>query len=387
MNRKYIYLDYNATTPMHNKVVKQMETHLSAYGNCSSEHELGEFNQRQLQGARQKIKCLLHIPSDEKLIFTSGSTESNNMLIQGVARYFMAQRKTVRFLSSAVEHPSVLNTFRFLSRHPSYNEYIKVEYVKLTKCGRVHQRHLRRSLVQRPPVALVSFMMVNHETGLIEHLHDLVRIIRESSPSTLIHSDMTQAMGKFPINIKALSVDACSFSAHKFYGPKGIGGLYMKSHINLEQLMFGGNQEYMCRPGTESVLLTTAMAKALEVSIQLLPHMKQYSQWKRKFYQRIKTFCPVHVISKCSRDYLPTTMSMAFPYSGKELSLHLSQHGIYVSRGAACKSKSKAGSNVLAALDLTDKQKQGVLRISMGFQTRWEDLERLLHEIESFCKR
>ena len=255
-----INLDNNATTFIDKRVIlKIKESMENVHGNPSSAHDLGKEASMRIEKSRELIMKELGITEDYgTLIFTSGATESNNIVILGLAETYEASKKC--FISTLIEHPCVLNAYRALQNKKFHN----IRYIKVDEYGLINKKSLETILKQHK-VLLASIIYANHEIGTIQEIKELARLCHKYN--TLIHIDATQAIGKIPVNLKNLEVDYASFSGHKFYGPKGIGGLFIKNTvIKPKQIIYGGNQEFFLRPGTQNVHAIEGMALALQLA-------------------------------------------------------------------------------------------------------------------------
>ncbi|RME27013.1 MAG: cysteine desulfurase, partial [Candidatus Zixiibacteriota bacterium] len=252
-----IYLDHNATTPVDPEVIEAMLPYLSEKsGNASSVHYAGRDAKVALENAREHIAELLNCDPAE-LVFTSGGTESDNMAVLGVARQLKSRRK--HLIVGAAEHHAVLEPAEFLHRHEDFD----LDILPVDAEGFASPETLRQLL--RDQTALVSVMYANNETGTIQDINALAKVAHEKG--ALFHTDAVQAVGKIPVDIRALDVDLLSLTAHKLYGPKGIGALFVRQGIKLQPLMFGGSHEKRRRPGTENVAGAVGLAKALEIAV------------------------------------------------------------------------------------------------------------------------
>lgn len=366
-----IYLDHNATTPMCKAAKKAVWEAMERIGNASSDHCLGKVAKKHLDEERDKMKTLLNVPARGELIFTSGSTESNNMVLQGVARSL--PRTT--FISTQVEHPSISNTLNMVA--DTYG--INVQYVRVDRTGRVDLNHLYHLLQYHGRVTLVTIIHTNHELGTVQDMDAIVALCHKAG--TLVHTDLTQSVGKRQIDLARMEVDAASFSAHKFYGPTGVGGLYLT--FKPKQLSHGGNQENQFRPGTENVPGIAGMRAALEHSLSMLTkeHAK-YETLREYFLTRLTEEKIPYQVNGHPTFRSPSTISIGLPgVDSKALVTHLSmKEKICVSRGSACKAASKSGSNVLKAIGLPDDV--GVLRIGMGHSTTEKHMQQLVQGIK-----
>jgi cysteine desulfurase len=347
-------------------------------GNPSSRHCMGNKSREVLEKSRRDIGQCLHVPPSH-VIFTSGATESINMFLLGRARLISLEDR-VRMITTDAEHPAVVNTFRHIDR----TMRPQIEVVVLpTKYGLVQKQDIYDLLGRKDRrVDLVSVSYVNHELGSV--LVDLAEIVGVCHRhGTLVHSDMTQAVGKLSIHLDEIGVDAISFSAHKFHGPMGVGCLIVRPEIQLQQLMFGGDQENKRRPGTQNVVGICGMALALQKSTH------DYSITKQRFIQFHQMIMEglrgVDFQLNASKHKISTTMSLSIAnVDAPQLVEYLSQHHICISLGTACKAYSKEGSNVIKSLHLPPKYANGTIRISFGETTTEEHVKTLIDGIVEY---
>ncbi len=377
-----INLDHNATTNVYKDVVKYMhKLYLDqSLGNPSSRHCMGGHSRKLLEDAREIVaKCLGVSPS--YVIFTSGATESINMFILGRARLITPDQR-VRFVTSNAEHPAVTNTFNYIQRtmHPQIEVCILP-----TKMGLMQLEDVRQVLGMKDrKVELVSVSYVNHELGsVLTRLRDISRMCHEVG--ALVHSDMTQAIGKMEVRLGELEVDAVSFSGHKFHGPMGVGCLVMRPEIKLEQLMFGGDQENKRRPGTENLVGICGMVTALQKSLHDYPiHRQKYIYFHQLLFESLASSSVPFRINACP-DKIATTISISIGHvEASKLVEFLNQKQICVSRGTACKAYSTGGSNVIKSLELPPEYANGTIRISLGENTSEQDIIALVQGIKEF---
>lgn len=364
-----IYLDYNATTPCDPRVLEAMLPFFKElFANPSSLHRPGQEVRRAVEKARSAIARFLGAREDE-IIFTSGGTESNNLAIRGVAQAL--RKKGTHLVTSAIEHHAVLNVFRALER-----EGFSVTYLSVDKYGVVHPEELRKAL--RPETTLVSIMHANNETGVIEPITELARIAHEGG--AVFHTDAVQTVGKIPVNVDALGVDLLSASAHKFYGPKGIGFLYIRKGTRILPQIFGGHHERGKRAGTENVPGIIGMAKALEIAEKEMgEEAHRVGMLRDRLEKELRESIPdIHIVSdRVPRLY--NTSLVLVPYvEGESLLLSLDFEGIHVSSGSACTSSSLEPSHVLLACGYPHELAHGSIRFSLGKWTREEEISRVV---------
>lgn len=380
---KRIYLDNAATTRMDDDVITVMHDVMqNVYGNASSTHGYGKAAKSLLEMARKNIARQLHA-LDGEIIFTSGGTEANNMILRSAVRDLQADV----VITSTIEHHAVLNTVNQLKK-----EYgITVDYVQLTKDGQVDLEHLTLLLKQYAgKKILVSLMFVNNELGTILPLKYVGDLCKEHG--ALFHSDTVQGIHHFPINVKEIPVDFMTASAHKFHGPKGVGFAYVKKDVGLHPLLFGGEQERGFRAGTEPVYSIVGMEKAFtnaiknrEADVRHLQEIKSY------FIRMLTNAFPDIVFNGSSADMelgSPTILNVRFPFAeekGKLLLFHLDLlGGIACSAGSACQSGSNKPSHVLEAILTLDELKRASLRFSFSKYTTKEEIEYTVKVLTDF---
>ncbi len=373
-----IYLDYNATTPVDPDVAAVVSSILSdIYGNPSSIHAEGRAARSVVEDARREVASLLRCSSEE-IVFTGGGSESNNLAIKGVAE---AHRdKGNHLVTSKVEHLSVLNAFTSLER-----KGWRVTYLDVDEKGRLDLDDLRAAV--RDETVLVSLVTANNETGVIFPIREAVSIVKEKG--AVFHTDAVQAVGKVDVDVDALDVDLLSIAAHKFYGPKGVGALFVRKGLTLEPLIHGGGQEMGRRSGTENVAAVAGFAKAAEMLKESLSaEAKRMEVLRRRLKRGIEetvddVFFPVD-----EEGTLTNTLSVGFRgLSGESLVISLDLEGIAVSAGSACSSGALEPSHVLLAMGLDDEMVKGTIRISLGRWTTEEEIKRFLEILPPLVNR
>lgn len=370
-----VYLDNNATTDVDPKVRTLMNLSLKQFcGNPSSAHTEGTSSRQTVETCRQACAQMLNCQPEE-MYFTSGATEANNIVLLGFIQKALQEGRRPRILCSPLEHVSVLNPLRH------YQHAIDLVECPVTQAphqphGSVDPEAVERLIVEHH-IELVTIALVNHEIGTVQS--DLQRIAQFAHRhGAFVHSDYTQAVGKFPV---LAELDAISFSAHKFYGPKGVGGLMLRQRArpHIHQIMFGGDQEMKLRPGTENVLGIVGLTAALELTLSRREQDQRHlDRLARRFFRGLKHHHVAHQINSASH----IALNVTFPESkltSDELIQKLSSHGICVSKGAACKSRTKHESYVLAAVGIVP---QGpTIRIGIGRFNRPSDLDTLVQTL------
>ena len=365
MNKR-VYLDYAATTYLRPEVLEAMLPYMGEiYGNPSSIHPFGQETRRALEQARVQIAGLL-MAKPEEIYFTSGGTESDNWAIRGIA----ANAAGKRIITSAIEHPAVLATCRTLAK-----QGLDVVELPVDSDGLVDLDALKKAL--EVETALVSIMAANNEIGTIEPIAQIGSIIKANSRA-YFHVDAVQAMGSIdPQLYKLPQVDMLSFSAHKFYGPQGIGGLYIKKGTRIAQMHTGGAQERGKRAGTSNVAGAVGMAKALELALLEQPsESKRLSALRDKLIARVLNEIEGAYLNGHKTMRLPGNANLRFDYiEGESLLMRLSMMGFAVSTGSACSSESLEPSHVLLAIGLAHEQAHGTCRLTLGKKTTEQDID------------
>lgn len=362
-----IYLDHNATTPMRPEVLEAMLPHLSGgCGNPSSVHRLGQEARKALEDAREEIAALLGAKPVE-IIFTSGGTESNNLALHGL------RTGHGELITSTVEHHSVLRVAERMVQSG-----VMVQDCPVNPQGLIKTEELARMIHAG---TLVSIQHANNETGVIQEIAALSRMAHDAG--ALFHTDACQSVGKIPVSFHALGIDALSFAAHKFYGPKGIGGLIVKTSVELEPVMSGGRQERGRRPGTENVAGAVGMARALRLAIEEMDSvMKQLAELRRRFIGEMHARFPQVVIHGDGAPVLENTVNAGFPgLEAQDIVMGLDLQGVMISAGAACDSGAIETSHVIRALGVPEDVAAGSVRFSFGRETTWGELEQALEAL------
>ncbi len=366
MNRR-IYLDYNASTPVDPRVIAGMSDKLSFYGNPSSIHEEGREARALVDEARVHVARLLNC-DHRRIVFTSGGTESNNLAILGTAR--ANREKGKHIITSAIEHSSVKNACEELSR-----EGFDVTFTKPSVDGIVNPERIQDAI--RDDTILITVMLANNEIGTIQSIPQICRIAKQQGIP--VHTDAVQAPGKIPVDVTELGADLISISAHKIYGPKGAGALYISESVSVSPLARGGSHEKGLRPGTEPVHSIHGFGVAAKLLFdeglpELLP--------MRCDLERGLLAAGMEIICKDS-PRLPNTVNFYAPdWPGESLIMAFDLEGIAVSNGSACSSGIIEASHVLLALGYNDRVARSVIRVSIGKFTRPEDLDDLLRVIQ-----
>lgn len=376
----YIYMDYAATTPIDFRVQKVMFEHLKkTYGNPSSIYRLGQQTKNIIDESRLKIAKALNA-SNKEIYFTSGGTESNNWAIQGVVNNQRKKNKNkdIHIITSQIEHKSVLSTCQSLEE-----KGISVTYVPVNEQGVISISGIKESI--RDNTVLISVMLANNETGVIQNIKEISEFIKDKE--IYLHTDAIQAVGKKSVDIKDLGVDLLSISAHKFYGPKGIGVLYIKKGTDIDPLIYGGGQERGLRPGTENIASIIGMTEALDIAISSISKRQERVQLLENYFIRaLKSNFEDVKFNGLVDNRLPGYINIGFKgLSNEALLMNLDMRGIYVSSGSACTSGSLKQSHVIKAMGVS--QGYGVLRFSLNHENTKGEIDRVIHDMKSIINQ
>lgn len=375
---KRIYLDYNATTPLHPEVLEAMLPFLKeVHGNPSSIHGFGQEARKGLDEAREKVAKLIGVSPGE-IVFTSGGTEADNLAIQGVA--FSLRHKGRHIITSSVEHHAVLRTCRYLE-----HEGFRVTYLPVDGLGQIDPDDVKHALT--PETILITLMHSNNEVGTIEPIEEVGKIA--ASHGILFHTDAVQSIGKVAVDARAISVDLLSMSGHKLYGPKGVGALYVRDGVKLSPLLYGGHHEGNRRAGTENLPGIVAFGKAAELALSSLGLRHEAMRTLRDyFWDRIREEIPrVHLHGHPDRR-LPNTLHVSFEsVSAESLLIQLDLSGIAASAGSACTSGAMEVSHVLTAMGVPRSIAQGGVRFSLGPETTREEIDHTVSVLKAIVNR
>lgn len=378
MNNKVIYLDNNATTPLHPEVLEAMMPYLKErYGNASSIHFKGREAKKGLEESRVMLGDALGTESVD-IVFTSGGTESDNFAIKGAA--FANKDKGNHIITSSVEHLAVGATCKYLESHG-----FKVTFLPVDKYGVVDLNALKDAIT--PKTILVSIMHANNEVGTIEPIEEIAKIVK--SKGIYLHTDAVQSFGKIPVDVEELGVDLLSLSAHKINGPKGVGLLYIRKGVKIDPVNHGGHHERSLRAGTENVPGIVGFAKAAQI---VKRHMKEEAERLRKLRDTLHKGLTdkldgVHLNGHPTQR-LPGTLNLSFQgIEGESLLINFDQKGICGSTGSACTAGSNEPSHVLVAMKVDPQLTQGSVRFSLGIFNTEEEIAYCIEEIPKIVKR
>ena len=378
MNDKVIYLDNNATAPLHPEVLEAMMPYLKEkYGNASSIHFKGREAKKGLEGSRTILGDALGTESVD-IIFTSGGTESDNFAIKGVA--FANKAKGNHIITSSIEHLAVGATCKYLESHG-----FKITFLPVDKYGVVDLNALKDAIT--PKTILVSIMHANNEVGTIQPIKEIVKIVK--AKGIYFHTDAVQSFGKIPVDVEELGVDLLSLSAHKINGPKGVGLIYVRKGVKIDPVNHGGHHERSLRAGTENVPGIVGFAKAAQIAKR---HMKEEPERLRKLRDMLHKGLTdklegVH-LNGHPTERLPGTLNLSFQgVEGESLLINFDQKGICGSTGSACTAGSNEPSHVLVAMKVDPQLAQGSVRFSLGIFNTEEEIAYCIEEIPKIVKR
>jgi cysteine desulfurase len=366
---RQVYLDHNATTPVLPEVLEVMlRYYREDFGNPSSVHRYGRRTRVAIDDTRDCVADMLGAPA-AAIFFSSGGTEANNTILKGVAAALQGHGR--HLVTSQIEHPAVLDTCAYLA-HQGYT----VTYVPVDEHGVVDPEAVREALTDE--TILVSIMYANNETGVIQPIADIARLVRQRG--ILMHTDAVQAFGKMPLRVDELEVDFLSFSGHKLYAPKGIGGWYARPGASLHPLLHGGHQERGIRAGTEHVAGIVALGKACAIAVSdMHQEWERQQQLQQRLEHGIREQIPEVRIQGAEAPRLPNTTNVAFAgVEGEALLMSLDLQGVALSTGSACSSGSLEPSHVLRAMGVPAAYLYGALRCSLGRGTTLADIAYVL---------
>lgn len=369
-----IYLDHTATTPIDPRVLESMQPCLGGlFGNASSVHSFGREAKSALERARSVIAAAVGAEPGE-IFFTSGGTESDNLAIMGAARAGRNHGKN-RVVATRAEHHAVIDPCDHLLR-----EGYDVRLLAVDGNGALRPSDAADSLAGT--TAIISVMHANNEVGTISDIRAIASLARERGVPC--HTDAVQTLGKTPVNVRDLGVDLMSLSAHKLYGPKGIGALYIRRGIEVESLLYGGGQERGRRPGTENVALAVGFARAVELALEMMDgESARLRRLRDDLEDRIVSAFPQVIVNGDRHNRLPHVLSISFdsgrlPLEGEMLVMNMDLAGIAVSSGSACTSGSVQPSHVMLAMGRDPDTARATLRFSFGMSNSEEDLDRVV---------
>ena len=375
---KRVYLDYAATTPTDPEVIKAMQPFLfDKFGNPSSIHSFGQEAKKALEDSRETVALFLGADASE-IVFTSGGTESNNFAIFGAA--FALEKKGNHIVTTAIEHHAVSEPAKFLEK-----KGFQVTSVGVDKNGLVSPEDIKKAITDK--TILISVMHANNEIGTIQPIAQIGKIAKEKG--IYFHTDAVQTVGHIPVNVNELNVDLLSLSAHKFYGPKGVGALYIRKGTRLERFLHGGDQEKGRRASTHNTPGIVGLAKAISLCKDKMEEEARFQTSLRdKLIKEIQNKISETYLNGHPQQRLPNNANVSIKYiEGESILLNLDMLGIAASTGSACTSTSLEPSHVLLAIGLSPEIAHGSLRLTLGRWTKEEDIDYLLEHLPGIVQK
>ena len=375
---KTVYLDYAATTPVHPDVLKAMLPYFNEYfGNPSTIYACGQTARGAMEEARESVAALIGCQPEE-IVFTGGGSEADNYAIKGTA--FASESKGKHIITSAIEHHAVLNTCKFLEERG-----FSVTYLPVDRYGLVDPDAVKKAIT--PGTILVSIMHANNEVGTIEPIEEISRITREAG--VLFHTDAVQTAGHIPVDVNELGADFLAMAAHKLYGPKGVGALYIRKGLNPVSFIHGGEQERGRRAGTENVAGIVGFGKAAELARkELSEEATRQTGLRDKFIAGLAGRLDHIRLNGHPTKRLPNNVNISVEYvEGESICLNLDLAGICASSGSACSTGSLEASHVLLAMDVPPEIARGSLRFTLGKWTTDEDIIRVFEVLTPIVAR
>lgn len=375
--KNIIYLDHAATTGVKEEVLKEMLPFFSIeFGNPSSLYTIGRKAKRAIEQARERVARAINAKPKE-IYFTGCGSESDNLAIKGIA--YGLKSKGNHIITSKIEHHAVLNSCKTLEQ-----EGFEVTYLNVDKDGLINLGELKNAITDK--TILITIMTANNEIGTIEPIEEIGKIAKANN--VYFHTDSVQAIGNLKIDVQKMNIDSLSMSAHKFYGPKGVGALYVKENIPFKKLQDGGHQEKNKRGGTENVAEIVGLGKAIELANKNLDEYNNKLLELREYYiSEIEKKIPDVKLNGHRTKRLAGNANMSFKgIHGGDLLLKLDEQGICVSTGSACSSGSTEPSHVLTSIGLGAEYLQGSLRVTFGNENTKEDVDYLIKNLEEIIK-
>ncbi|MCL2608495.1 MAG: cysteine desulfurase [Treponema sp.] len=378
-DERRVYADFNATTPLRPEVREAMIECLGVYGNASSMHTSGRDARKRVEEARDAVEKLIGA-GPKTVIFTSGGSESNNTVFNTMLRKALAGGGRNEIVTSGIEHPCVFNAAQHLQ-----GQGLKVTFLKVDGTGKIDMEELKRALNEK--TLLVSVMLANNEIGTVQDLAEISRLAKAAG--AWVHTDAVQAVGKIPVDVDALGVDYLTMSAHKIYGPKGVGGLYVRKGAPLVPFVMGGHQEEGFRAGTYNNLGIMGFGTAAKVAYAELENYRtQTAALRDRLYQGLSKSIPNMKRNGHGTDVLPNTLNVSFPGAeGEAILLAMDFAGIEASTGSACASGSLEPSPVLMATGLGPELAHGSIRFSLGWGITEADIDYIVEKLPPIIAR
>lgn len=376
--QKIRYFDHAATTPVKEEVLKEMIPYFNVeFGNPSSMYSIGRRAKRALEEARERVAKAIGAKNKE-IYFTSGGSESDNIAVKGIA--FANKEKGNHIITTKIEHPAILNTCRTLEK-----QGFNVTYLNVDQDGLISLKELEEAITDK--TILISIMFANNEIGSIQPIEQIGKIAK--SHNIIFHTDSVQAIGNVKIDVNRMNIDLLSMSSHKFYGPKGVGVLYIREGVKCSKLQDGGHQERELRAGTENVAGIVGMGKAIEIAYRDFDKYNEKLTNLRNYYiSEIKNKIPNIKINGGMEHRLPGNANISFKgVDGEELLLCLDSEGICASSGSACSTGQSTPSHVLLAIGVPSSLAYGALRVTFGEENSKEDVDYLIKKLVKIVEK
>ena len=378
MSCNQIYFDHGATTAVRPEVIAKMLPYFGlSYGNPSSVYKLAKSSKYAINSARETIAKCINAQADE-IYFTGCGSESDNWALKGILS--ANKNKGNHIITTAIEHHAIISTCEYLEK-----QGYEVTYVPVDEYGVVNPEDIEKAITDK--TVLISVMFANNEIGTIEPIKEIGEIARKHN--IYFHTDAVQAVGHIPVDVEEMNIDLLSMSAHKFNGPKGIGALYIKKGVKIDNLIHGGGQEKSKRAGTENVPSIVGMAEALRLSCEEMEeHNKKLVELRDKLISEIQRTIPYVKLNGHPTNRLPSNVNFSFNFiEGESLLLSLDLKGICASTGSACASGSLDPSHVLLGIGLTHEIAHGSLRITLGYENENHEVNYLLQELPQIVEK
>ena len=375
---KVIYLDHAATTPVKPEVLEAMLPYFTEkFGNPSSIYSLGRGNRKAIEESREKVAKALNAKSKE-IFFTSGGSEADNWCIKGVA--FANQDKGKHIITSNIEHHAVSHTTKYLERFG-----FEITYIPVDEKGLVHVEDIEKAI--RPDTILISIMFANNEIGTVQPIEEIGKLAR--AKGIYFHTDAVQAVGNIHIDVEKMNIDILSLSAHKFYGPKGVGALYIRDGVKISPMIHGGAQERGKRASTENVPAIVGLGKAIEIATEGIDEYgRKLRELRDRVIKEVLEKIPYSRLNGDIENRLPGNANFSFEFvEGESILLSLDMKGICASSGSACTSGSLDPSHVLLAIGLPHEIAHGSLRLTFGEENTHEDIDTLMQVLPPIIER
>lgn len=377
MSQHTYYFDNAATTKISKEVIDSMQPYLNEiYGNASSIYSIGRETKKAIEVAREKVAKAINADSNE-IYFSGSGTEADNWAIKGIA--FANQHKGKHIITTNIEHHAVLHTCQYLEKFG-----FETTYVPVKENGIVDVNDIKGAT--REDTILISVMLANNEIGTIQPIKEIGELAKEKN--IYFHTDAVQTIGNIPVDVKELNVDLLSLSAHKFHGPKGVGVLYIRDGVNIDNLLHGGGQEKRRRASTENIAGIVGLGTAIEITTKNIDEKVKYLiKLREKTINGLIENIPEIIVNGDREKRLPGNVNVCFKYiEGESILLHLDQYGICASSGSACTSGSLEPSHVLLAIGLPHEIAHGSLRLSFSEENTEEEVDYLLEKLPPIIK-